>query len=207
MISAIRKKQNLVSAKCKHNRNFSYQISKVSASECSVREGAILPIVTASKGIKHHCYFLGFTLIEMMVVIGIIAIITLWAVPGIRKAYEDFKFRQTFDELNTFVSSFRAFYLVQNEFPADSGNNYIKTYYAWCLPSSYYTRTVQDSQYRLNVQPYKATSYDVDNWFHNSDQSFFVSIYKHTTANGWFPRLQEKYPYFSVIKTNGGSYV
>ena len=142
----------------------------------------------------------------MMVVIGIIAIITLWAVPGIRKAYEDFKIKETLSHIDTFISSFRSFYLIKNEFPGDSGNNYIKTKYVWCLPNSYYTRTLNNnSEYQLNVSPYKAISYDLDNWFDSSEKSFFVSVYKHTAANGWFPRLQEKYPYFVVYKTNGGS--
>ena len=193
---------------CKHNRKFSCQISSVSASEYSEtttkNKDAISAIIIGAEKEKHRLSS-GFTLLEMLVVIGIVALITSWAVPGIKKAYEDFKFRQTFDELNTIVSSFRAFYLIQGEFPEDSGNNYVKTYYAWCLPSNYYTRTLKNSEYQLNVKPYKATSYDVDNWFGNPEKSFFISIYKHTEANGWFPRLQENYPFFVVYKTNGGS--
>ena len=36
----------------------------------------------------------------MMVVIGIIAIITQWAVPGIKKLYEDFKVKETYGKFN-----------------------------------------------------------------------------------------------------------
>ena len=193
---------------CKHNQDFSYQIFRINASEYSEattrRKGTISPIITASKGIKHHCYFLGFTLIEMMVVIGIIAIITLWAVPGIKKAYEDFKIKETLSHVDTFVSSFRSFYLIKNEFPEDSGNNYVKTKYAWCLPNSYYTRTLRNSEYQLNIKPYQATAYDIDNWlFSDRHKQFYITIYRQGGAQEWYARLLEKYPMCKIHLDDG----
>ena len=145
-----------------------------------------------------------------MVVIGIITLVSLWVVPGIKKAYEDFKIGESLDHLNMLTSSFRAYYLIQNEFPEDSGNNYIKQKSVWCIPSRYYTRISRtsnqnDIEYRLNISPYKATSYDIDNWFSNKEKQFFVSIYKHNNSNGWYQRLQEKYPMYRIYLTNGKS--
>ena len=59
----------------------------------------------------------GFTLIEMMVVIGVIAIVVSWAVPGIKKVYGDFRIMQTYDYIDTVLSAQRAFYLIFNEKP------------------------------------------------------------------------------------------
>ena len=58
---------------------------------------------------------MGFTLIEMMVVIGIIAILSSFVVPGIKKAYDDFKLRQTYDNINIVMQAMRSYYLIFNE--------------------------------------------------------------------------------------------
>ena len=58
---------------------------------------------------------MGFTLIEMMVVIGIIAILSSFVVPGFKKAYDDFKLRESLDYIDTTMSALRSFYLIHNE--------------------------------------------------------------------------------------------
>ena len=50
-----------------------------------------------------------------MVVIGIIAILSAFVVPGIKKAYSDFKIRETCDLLDTLASAKRSYYLIYNE--------------------------------------------------------------------------------------------
>ena len=97
------------------------------------------------------------------------------------------------------MSSFKAFYLVINEFPEDSSNNWAKTYYAWCLPNNYYTRVLRNSEYQLNVKPYQATAYDIDNWLSfDQHKQFYVTIYRNPNAREWYVRLQEKYPMCKV---------
>ena len=62
----------------------------------------------------------------MMVVIGIIAILGVMVVPGIKKAYGDFKIRETYDRIDSVISSMRSFYLVFNEPP--SADFYLNTH-------------------------------------------------------------------------------
>ena len=57
----------------------------------------------------------GFTLIEMMVVIGIIAILGAVIVPGFKKIYSDFRMMETYNMLDSILSSMRSFYLIRNE--------------------------------------------------------------------------------------------
>ena len=140
-----------------------------------------------------------FTLIEMMVVIGIIAIVAGWAIPGLKRVYEDFKINETFDHIDTFISSLKAYYLVMSEFPPDTSSDYIGTEDAWCLPGNYYGRTVDNSRYRLAVKPYEAGDYDIDNWFNNNaHKQFYVSIYDEPVSDAWYVRFQERYPQFDI---------
>ena len=66
----------------------------------------------------------GFTLIEMMVVIGIIAILAMWAIPGVKKVYNDFKMRGTIDKIDMLASAMRSCYLVFNETIQIDGGGY-----------------------------------------------------------------------------------
>ena len=135
-----------------------------------------------------------------MVVIGIIAIVAGWAIPGLKRAYEDFKINETFDHIDTFISSLKAYYLVMSEFPADCKEGKVKTKDVWCLPSNYYTRNiVNGSEYQLNVKPYQATSFDIENWLDNDRvKQFCVSLYDPTKSKTWYARFQARYPHFKV---------
>ena len=78
----------------------------------------------------------GFTLIEMMVVIGIIAILSTFVVPGIKKAYTDFKLSIIFDRVDTIMSGMRSAYLIFSAPPAavDSTYFYCDPKFAHFLP-------------------------------------------------------------------------
>ena len=137
----------------------------------------------------------GFTLLEMMVVIGIIAIITQWAVPGIKKAYEDFKVKETYSHIDTFITSFRSYYLVRSEFPADSTPDLVKKNYVWCLPSNFYKRTEKNAnEYYIHIKPYEGTSYDVDAWITSSSQNFHMTLWTNV-PDKWYERLIKRYDY------------
>lgn len=152
----------------------------------------MVQLVQAAK--RPYYRALGFTLIEMMMVICLIAITATWAVPSLKKAYEDFCLDESFYHLDTFVTSFKSFYLIENEFPEDSDIGKVRSDYAWCLPSHFYTRNLKNSAYQLNIKPYQATSYDINNWLLYKDyKQFYISIYQPPNAQIWHNRLLEKY--------------
>ena len=148
---------------------------------------------------EQHHYVLGFTLIEMMVVIGLIALFSLWALPGIKKAYEDFKTHETLDHMSTFVSGFRAYYLIESEFPGDTTPDLILMHPTWCLPSHYFTRDTLNGKYYLNIKPYRGT-YDIDGWVASSSKNFHISLYT-SDRDWWVPRLRKRFR--SVVNKSG----
>ena len=165
----------------------------------ATRKKAKFSIIGSEKA-KYHRSF-GFTLIEMLVVIGLIALLATWAFPGIRKAYQDFIFRKSAENLDILYSSMRAYYLVFSEFPEDSSSNLIQTKAAWALPSNFYTRTLNNTTYYLNVRPYEGNidlAYDVDNHLLNNEniKTFSISIKQtgNTTTNHWLSYLEKRYP-------------
>ena len=61
----------------------------------------------------------GFTLIEMMVVIGIIAILGAVVIPGFRSLYRMYKTYEVYHQADTLFRTLLAYYIVMNE---DSGS-------------------------------------------------------------------------------------
>ena len=198
------KKQILIGTECKQNCKLFGIASEVKSpgNFAEIINGKLLLSIIVS-GSKRRP---GFTLIEMMVVISLIAIVGAWAIPGLKKAYDSFKITETFDHLDTFRSSFRAFYLIMNEFPTDSDRNYVKAEVAWCLPGSYYTRTLSGNKgYELNVIPYQGTVYDINNWFRSLSvpievQQFFITLYGDSI---WLQRLRDRYGNAAVYNYGG----
>ena len=68
---------------------------------------------------------MGFTLIEMMVVIGIIAILSSFIVPGFKKAYDDFKIRETYAFIDDMFSFQISSYLIYSEWPMGANDDAI----------------------------------------------------------------------------------
>lgn len=104
----------------------------------------------------------GFTLIEMLVVIGMITIVTAIALPSLKGIFEDFKFNQTIQEVDTIISSYRSYYLIMNEFPGDTteAGYFPNTKADWCLPRNFYTA----SPHKFSVKPYKGNVFDFQQW-------------------------------------------
>ncbi len=103
-----------------------------------------------------------FTLIELMVVMGIIAIFASVAVPGFKTAYQNMKREETIEEASAFLEACRSFYLVKNEFPSDSQPGKINTEMKWALPKYLYKGSV------LTKEPYSGGYYDIENWENDS---------------------------------------
>ena len=123
------------------------------------KHGSILAKHTSK--IKHG----GFTLIEMLVVIGIIAIVSSVAVPSFRKCYQDMKMKTTFEEIDILMNGFRSYYLIHNEFPKNGGTGQLEGTIAWAFPG--YITDKKDNgegQYTLKIVPYQGTGYDFENW-------------------------------------------
>ena len=103
-----------------------------------------------------------FTLIELMVVMGIIAIFASVAVPGFKTAYQNMKREETIEEASVFLEACRSFYLVKNEFPSDSQPGEINTELKWALPKYLYKGS------KFTKEPYSGGYYDIENWENDS---------------------------------------
>jgi prepilin-type N-terminal cleavage/methylation domain-containing protein len=121
----------------------------------------------------------GFTLIEIVVALYIVAILTAIAIPGFRKATEDFRLNATLEDTLDILKAFRAYYLIFNEFPPDATTlsnipNRLRPF----MPN----RLINSATGKWNVVPLgnKAYCYDVDNWMssgNNRPHSIGISLY------------------------------
>jgi prepilin-type N-terminal cleavage/methylation domain-containing protein len=67
----------------------------------------------------------GFTLIEIVVALCIVAILTAIAIPGFKKATEDFRLNEFACNFDSLIKAYRSYYLIFNEWPADGTENTI----------------------------------------------------------------------------------
>ncbi|MDR0755619.1 MAG: type II secretion system GspH family protein, partial [Puniceicoccales bacterium] len=140
--------------------------------------GSLNPL-QASKYLSSSVNRKGFTLVEIIVALCIVAILTAIAVPGFRKATEDFRLNATLEDTVDILKAFRAYYLIFNEFPPDATvlsavPGRLKPF----LPS----RLINPATGKWNVVPLgnKAYCYDVDNWMSsgsNRPRSIGISLY------------------------------
>ena len=110
----------------------------------------------------------GFTLFEMLVVIGIIALVSSVAVPAFKKSVDGVKINKTLDDIKVLMNGYRTYYLIFNEFPDDvvvAGK--LKAKAAWAFPGNIIAKKIKDDkeEYLLAVKPYEGTGYDFENWF------------------------------------------
>ncbi|MDR0393427.1 MAG: type II secretion system GspH family protein [Puniceicoccales bacterium] len=117
----------------------------------------------------------GFTLIEIVVALCIVALLTAIAIPGFRKVTEDFRVNTTLEDTMDILKAFRAYYLIFNEFPPDASNSDIPNRLLPFLPS----RLINPATHKWNVVPLgnKAYCYDIDNWMgHSSNKPHSIGI-------------------------------
>ncbi|MDR0647386.1 MAG: prepilin-type N-terminal cleavage/methylation domain-containing protein [Puniceicoccales bacterium] len=107
---------------------------------------------------KQSC---GFTLVEIVVTLCIVAILTTIAIPGFKKTMQDLKFNEFVCNFEGLIKAFRSYYLIFNEWPADVGTN--------AIPSGNIRRFLQNHLYSGNQFIYRpmrksAAAFDFENW-------------------------------------------
>jgi prepilin-type N-terminal cleavage/methylation domain-containing protein len=117
----------------------------------------------------------GFTLIEIVVTLCIVTILTAIAVPGFRKATEDFRLNATLEDTLDILKAFRAYYLIFNEWPPDAGDS-IDAKLCPFVPN----RLMNPSK-RWNRRPLNSTAYNYDwenflNYASTSPHSVGISL-------------------------------
>ncbi|MDR0392992.1 MAG: type II secretion system GspH family protein [Puniceicoccales bacterium] len=102
----------------------------------------------------------GFTLIEVVVTLCIVAILTAIAVPGFKKATEDFRLNATLEDTLDIMKACRAYYLIFNEFLPDDHDGIIAKLRP-LLPSHLVDPTPSYGKtHRLNHRPLNSKSYE-----------------------------------------------
>ncbi len=79
----------------------------------------------ANKPTRHNS-ITAFTLIELMVVVGIITILGVIVGPGFKKAYDDYNVTKTIDEAKALLNTVRSYYLIYNELPSDMNPGHLE---------------------------------------------------------------------------------
>ena len=116
---------------------------------------------------------------ELMVVIAIISIVSVTIGPGLKKAYESFRIKQTVDEFVSLMKSCRSYYLIFNEFPEDTGKGELPKNLEYFTPSHFFKKTLySDKYYKLNIIPYGGTGYDVEK---DDDKNTLLTMYFKTS--------------------------
>jgi prepilin-type N-terminal cleavage/methylation domain-containing protein len=115
----------------------------------------------------------GFTLIEVVVTLCIVAILTAIAIPGFRKATEDFRLNATLEDTVDILKACRNYYLIFNEFPPDANWDAIPDKLRPFVPS----HLMNLSTKKWNRKPLgkAAYGYDVENWMADTSHKPYTS--------------------------------
>ena len=158
--------------------------------------------------IQKYKSIVGFTLMELMVVICIIAVLFVTVGFRTKKVYEDFAMSNTMNELLVLENSCRSYYLIYNEFPKDTGNEQIYRKLVDFVPSYYFKRQLTDNYFYLNISPYKGNCYDIDNWIdatHYDAKPYFVVTAAYPTSKTrkeFEDYFVKRYPYHDLYIWN-----
>jgi prepilin-type N-terminal cleavage/methylation domain-containing protein len=123
----------------------------------------------------------GFTLIEIVVTLCIVAILTAIAIPGFRKATEDFRLNSTLEDTVDILKACRNYYLIFNEFPSNVYNDIPAKLLPFVPSHLIDPRPSYGNSHRWNRIPLGKTAYgyDLDNFMDTGKKphSMGVSLY------------------------------
>jgi prepilin-type N-terminal cleavage/methylation domain-containing protein len=147
----------------------------------------------------------GFTLIEIVVTLCIVAILTAIAVPGFRKATEDFRLNEFAYNFESLIKACRNYYLIFNEWPGDDSRNVVPVgNIHHFLPNHLY----KGDQFIYTPLRKNDTSFDFQNWIGSSCSRKTVGLTAHLGSYfeiGW-EKLQllgdHKNHFYNVTATN-----
>jgi prepilin-type N-terminal cleavage/methylation domain-containing protein len=121
----------------------------------------------------------GFTLIEIIVALCIVAILTAIAVPGFKKATEDFRVNSTLEDTLSILKACRNYYLIFNEFPPNV-NDDIPDKFLPFVPRYLIdpNRGKDGHAHRWNRRPLGKTAYnyDLDNFMGTSNKPHSMGV-------------------------------
>lgn len=107
----------------------------------------------------------GFTLLEMLVVIGLLVIVTTVAVPQFKKCFDDIHLNKSLDDLDSLLQSTRSYYLVMNEIPQDGNPGLFPVESDWAFQANFFgKKTENKNYYNFAIKPWKGYTYDWDCW-------------------------------------------
>jgi prepilin-type N-terminal cleavage/methylation domain-containing protein len=110
----------------------------------------------------------GFTLIEVVVALCIVAILSAIAIPGFRKATEDFRLNEFACNFEGLIKAYRSHYLIFNQWPADvSANNIPAGNIRYFLPNHLY----KGNLFIYTPLRKSGIMFDCENWIGNSGAS------------------------------------
>ena len=105
----------------------------------------------------------GFTLLEMLIVIGLLVIVTTVAVPKFKKCYDDIHINKTLDDLDSLLQSTRSYYLIMNEVPEDENPARIPEEVAWAMQPNF-LGSKGEGYYNISIKNWSGDRYDWDYW-------------------------------------------
>lgn len=109
----------------------------------------------------------GFTLLEMLVVIGLLVIVTTVAVPQFKKCFQDLRLNKTLDDLDSLWQSTRSYYLIMNEVPEDEASDRVSEEMAWAVQANFLgpkKNENDDYYYNITIKNFSNWPYDWDFW-------------------------------------------
>ncbi len=118
----------------------------------------------------------GFTLLEMLVVIGLLVIVTTVAVPQFKKCFDDIHLNKSLDDLDSLMQSTRSYYLVMNEFPGDgTPPAHIPIGAEWAFQANLIGDKAENNKnfYSLAIKPWKGYNYDWDCW--GASENYYIA--------------------------------
>ena len=116
----------------------------------------------------------GFTLLEMLIVIGLLVIVTTVAIPHFKKSFQEIHLNKTLDDLDSLLQSTRAYYLIMNELPEDEDPGRISEEVAWAIQANFLGPIDSVAHYNgnffwLTIKNYSGINYDWDYWYERNN--------------------------------------